>query len=68
MPSPRYSLNQSDLLSILRGALLAGGGAVVVFLSTQVVPHLDDSTTTGAMLAGVAATVLNVLRKYLSDG
>lgn len=67
MTSPRYSLNRDDLLSILRGALLAAGGAVVVYLSTQVVPNLDDSTTAGAMLAGVAATVLNVLRKYFAD-
>ena len=65
--SPKLSLNKSDMLSVLRGALLAAGGAVVVYLSTQVIPHLDDSTMIGAVVAGIASTVLNALRKYTTD-
>ncbi|MBT4865344.1 MAG: hypothetical protein HON53_09520 [Planctomycetaceae bacterium] len=65
--SPRLSLNKKDAFSVLRGALLAGGGAIVVYLSTQVLPNLDDSTVIGAVIAGVGSTVLNAIRKYLAD-
>jgi hypothetical protein len=65
--SPKLHLNRSDLFSILRGALLAAGGAVATYFSTEVFPHLADSTMLGAMIAGVASTVLNALRKYATD-
>jgi hypothetical protein len=65
--SPPLQLNSEDLRAILRGALLAAGGAVIAYLSTEVLPHLDQSTMAGALIAGVGATVLNVLRKYLTD-
>lgn len=64
--SPRFQLNSHDLLSIARGACLAAGGAVIAYLSTEVLPHLDESTTAGAILAGVGATLLNLLRKYVT--
>lgn len=65
--SPRYRLNTGDLLSIARGACLAAGGAVIAYLSTEVLPNLDENTTAGAILAGVGATLLNLLRKYVTD-
>ncbi len=65
--SPPLQLNQDDLRAVLRGALLAGGGAIVAFLSTEVLPNLDNTTVIGALIAGVASTVLNILRKYLMD-
>ena len=65
--SPTLMLGGGDLQSILRGALLAAGGAVVVYLSSDVVPNLDGNSALGAFLAGIASTVLNVLRKYMSD-
>ena len=65
--SPRLSLNKKDAFSVLRGALLAAGGAIVVYLTTQVIPNLDDSTMIGAAVAGVASTLLNAMRKYLMD-
>ena len=65
--SPKYSLNHDDLLKIGKGMLLATGGALVAYLSTEVLPFLDQSTTLGAVIAGSAAVVLNVLRKYLTD-
>lgn len=65
--SPKLKMNRHDTLSVLRGALLAAGGAVGAFLSTQVLPNIDQSTMLGALISGVGAIVLNVLRKYLSD-
>lgn len=65
--SARFQLNGRDLAAILRGALLAGGGAMIAFLSTEVLPHIDNSTLLGAAIAGIGSTLLNGLRKYLSD-
>lgn len=64
--SATLQLNKDDVLSILRGALLAAGGTAATYLSTLVIPDIDDSTLTGAILAGMSATMLNVLRKVLS--
>lgn len=65
--SPKLQLNRQDMLSVVRGALLAAGGAVVVYLSTEVVPNMDESTMLGAAVASVSATLLNALRRYLTD-
>jgi len=65
--SPKLRLNKSDLLAVLRGGLLAAAGAAVAYLSTQVLPNLDQGTMFGALITGVASTVLNALRKYMSD-
>lgn len=65
--SPKLRFNKADFLAVLRGGLLAAAGAVVAYLSTQVLPNLDQSTMFGALIAGVASTVLNALRKYMSD-
>jgi hypothetical protein len=65
--SPRMQLGRSDVMSIVKGALLAAGGALVTYLSTNVVSNLDDSTMLGAAICGIASTALNALRKYLSD-
>ena len=65
--SSRFSLNAADLKKIGVGALLAMGGALVVYLSTEVVPTIDQSTALGALLAGVASIALNTFRKLLSD-
>jgi hypothetical protein len=65
--STRYTLTRTDLVKIATGAALAAAGAVVTFLAAEVVPHLDDSTAVGALIAAVASTALNALRKWLSD-
>ena len=65
-PSPRYRLNAEDGLKILRGALLAAGGAALAYLSGEVLPNLDAGTAFGAALAAAAATALNALRKWLT--
>ena len=65
--SAKLQFNREDTLSVLRGALLAAGGAIVAYLASDVIPHVDNSTTLGAIIAGTGSTVLNLLRKYLTD-
>ncbi|MDQ3330504.1 MAG: hypothetical protein M3552_07610 [Planctomycetota bacterium] len=65
--STKFQLDKSDLMKIAKGAALAAAGAVVTFLATEVVPHLDESTATGAVIAAVASTALNALRTWLTD-
>ncbi|MEX1230447.1 MAG: hypothetical protein WEB58_09410 [Planctomycetaceae bacterium] len=66
--SPRWQLNSSDLASIIRGALLAAAGGVIAYLSTQVLPNLDQSTMLGATIAGLGSIAVNAFRKYMADG
>ncbi|MDA0833452.1 MAG: hypothetical protein O2955_04730 [Planctomycetota bacterium] len=65
--SPRFTLNSTDLASITRGALLAAAGGIVAYLSTQVLPHLDQSTMLGATIAGLGSIAVNAFRKYVAD-
>jgi len=65
--SSPLQLDRSDLIKIAKGAALAAAGAVVTFLATDVMPHLDESTATGAVLAAVASTALNAIRQWLTD-
>ncbi|NNJ27757.1 hypothetical protein [Alienimonas chondri] len=65
-PSPRYRLNAADGLKILRGAALAAGGAILAYLSTEVLPNLTTDAALGGALAAAAATTLNALRKWLT--
>lgn len=65
--STKFQLDRSDLLKIAKGATLAAAGAVVTFLATEIVPHLDESTAVGAVIAAVASTALNAVRTWLTD-
>ena len=65
--SAKFTLSRADLVRIAKGAALAAAGAVVTFLAAEVLPHLDDSTAVGALIAAVASTALNALRKWLTD-
>ena len=46
---------------------MAAGGAAVAWLATNWLPKIDQSTSSGILLAAVANTVINFLRKLLSD-
>jgi hypothetical protein len=65
--SAKFTLSQSDLLRIAKGAALAAAGAAVTFLTSEVLPQLDESTAVGALIAAAASTALNALRKWLTD-
>lgn len=65
--SPRYTLNSADLASIASGALIAAAGGAIAYLSTEVLPNLDQSTMLGAIIAGVGSIAVNAFRKYMAD-
>jgi hypothetical protein len=65
--SHKFSLSKADLLQIAKGAALAAAGAVVTFLTAEVLPQIDHSTAAGALVAAAASTALNALRKWLTD-
>lgn len=64
--SSRFQLNRDDWRRIGKGALLAAGGAVVAYLTSEVLPNLDQSTLMGATLAALASTLLNLARKWMA--
>ena len=64
--SPRYRLNAEDLAKIVKGAALAAAGAVLTFLTAEVLPNLHAGTAVGGALAATLATALNALRKWLT--
>ena len=64
--SRTLSLNTSELWSIARGALIAAAGAGLTVLAAQV-GVLDDGSQTGAILAAVAAVLVNAARKWVAD-
>ena len=65
--SAAYTLDSIDWMKILKGAGLATGGALVAYLSSQVLPDLEPSGPYGLLIAGMAATALNFLSKWITD-
>ena len=64
--SKKFSLNVEDGKKIAKGMGLALAGCAVAYLSSEVVPYIDDSATAGALVASVAAILINVARKWLA--
>ena len=63
--SKRFAFNKVDLLKVGRGAILAGGGAVAVYL-LEVVPQIDFGANFTPLVTALAAVLLNAARKWLS--
>ncbi len=65
--SRRFTLNSHDWQKIAQGALIAAGGAAIVFIADAVLPILRDSTKAGDLALYVAASAaVNALRKWLT--
>ncbi len=61
----RYSIGKGDLISIGKGALIAGAGAVLAYIAhTLSLLEVDPDT---AVYVAVASILVNFLRKLL-DG
>jgi len=62
--SPRYHLDSADIGRIMVGALIAVGGALVVYAS-QTITQIDFGVATPFVVAG-ASVIINAVRKWLS--
>lgn len=58
-------MDRNKWTKIGKGALIAVAGALVSYVSAQVVPELNSSTTAGAVLVAVVPVLINMARKYL---
>lgn len=61
--SKKYSLNKEDLISISKGAGIAVGGALLVYVS-QTISDVDFGQYTEIIVA-ISAIIINMLRKWL---
>ena len=62
----RFSLNRNDLGSIGRGALIASGGALVVYL-LEVLPQIDFGDEYTPIIVALASIGLNSARKWINS-
>tara|TARA_R110000824_G_scaffold84482_1_gene210728 strand:+ start:349 stop:582 length:234 start_codon:yes stop_codon:yes gene_type:complete len=65
--SKKFALNKTDLIKILKGLALAVAGCAVAYISSDVLPYIDNTATTGAIVAGGVAVVLNIARKWVKE-
>lgn len=65
MGSPRFKLSKEDWIKVGRGALIAGGGAVLVYIA-DFLQTADFAGWTPVMVA-VASVLVNIARKFLTD-
>ena len=63
--SKKYHLNKEDGKKILRGAGIAVGGALIVYI-LGVLPNVDFGTLTPLIVA-IASILLNAGRKWISE-
>lgn len=54
-------------IKITKGAGIAIGGALLVYVADSVVPFLDDHPIYGPAIAGLSAIVINAARKWLES-
>ena len=65
MGSLRFKLNSNDLISILKGALIAGAGAGLIY-AVEAFVKLDFGVWTGVAVA-LGGILINIIRKWLAD-
>lgn len=58
----KNKLDKVTLRKIFKGALIAGGGAVAIYI-LEMIPSIDFGGATAAV-TGIAAIVLNIVREY----
>ena len=59
----KYKLNAKDMGKIGKGALIAGGGAVLVYL-VEILPQVEFGAWTAAAVA-TGGILINLARKWL---
>ena len=62
--SKRFKLNKEDGQKVLKGAGIAMGGALVVYL-IEIVPQVEFGEVWTPLVVAVASVTLNFVRKWL---
>ncbi len=63
--SPPLSFSWADAFEVVKHALFAGLAALIAYLGTEWLPTVDQTTSTGILIFGVASVVLKFLRQFL---
>jgi len=63
--SPKYKLNKKDGLKIAKGAGLAAGGAIAVYL-IEILPNVDFGELT-YMIIPIVSILLNSVLKFFKN-
>ena len=63
MASPKYSLNKEDAEKILKGEVIACGGALLTYIA-EIVPQVDFGAVTPVVVA-IASIAVNTGWKFL---
>lgn len=56
-------MSREQWVSVGKGGLIALGGFVAAWLSTEIIPKIDSSNTGGMLAVAVLSFVINFLRK-----
>lgn len=67
MGSQPFSLSSQDWKKILAGAAIAAAGAVLTFIADSVLPDFQEKGLLDASLFVLFSTLVNALRKFLTD-
>jgi hypothetical protein len=65
MGSRRFQLVKKDWKSILRGALIAMAGGLIVYLGD--ITNMYDFGDLASLVAAFAAIIVNIMRKWIDD-
>lgn len=65
MESKKYQLNREDGLKIAKGASIALGGALIVYVA-EILPQIEFGSYTPLVVA-LGGVIINFLRKWLKN-
>lgn len=67
MGSKSLSLNWEDIKKIIKGTLIASGGAALTYLTVNVIPDLESANGIQMILFASFSSIINAGRKWLTD-
>jgi len=67
MGSKALSLNWTDIKKIVKGTLIAAGGAALTYLTVNVIPDLESANGIQMILFASFSSIINAGRKWLTD-
>ncbi len=65
--SPAFSFSWADAFEVIKHALFAGLAALITYLVTNWLPTVDQTTSAGILVFGIASVVLKALRQLIPN-